>query len=86
MMGGVTAGSHSKDRDWFVLGLATIIRTMRPTSWADILMFLQRAFMPDAVLLEKMKAVWDEAQAQGNDGKARESPLQGTAIADEVYP
>lgn len=83
LTGGVAAGQGSEDREWFVQRLAAIIRTMPPTSWTDILTFLKCSFMPDGILLEKMKEVWHETETQNvnEKGRTRKSLIQGTAIA-----
>lgn len=62
-LGGVAADPQGEDRRWFVTMLARLMRTLPASAWTDIVEMLRRAFMPDAVLLEKMKDIWEECEA-----------------------
>lgn len=62
-VGGVAAMPRSEDRIWFVGKLAKLMPTIPIDTWGEVLDILKRAFLPDRVVLGKMKGVWEEVQA-----------------------
>lgn len=61
-IGGVASQPQSEDRKWFVRTLTRLIQTIPINTWNEVVVLLKRAFLPDAVLLGRVKEIWDECE------------------------
>lgn len=62
-IGAVASPPRSDDRRWFVVMLLRLLRAIPVDTWSEVLVVLKRAYLPDVLLLEKLKEVWEECES-----------------------